>query len=47
VNQKTAKLLKKYALQTKKELREVKRWWNTLTHTQTGVQRKKLEAEIA
>ena len=47
MNQKTAKLLKKYALQTKKELREVKRWWNELTHTQRGAQRKKIEAEVA
>jgi hypothetical protein len=47
MNQKTAKLLKKYALQSKKELRAVKRWWNTLTHTQKGAERKKIEVEIA
>jgi hypothetical protein len=47
VNQKTAKLLKKYAVVTKKDPRELKRWWNTLTHTQKGAERKKIEAEVA
>ncbi|MGH8458019.1 MAG: hypothetical protein ACRESV_01605, partial [Nevskiales bacterium] len=47
VNQRTAKLLKKWASSTKKPSRGLKRWWNSLNRNQKAVERRRIRAEIA
>ncbi|MCH8074917.1 MAG: hypothetical protein IIC13_03740 [SAR324 cluster bacterium] len=45
MNQRTVKLLKKYALHTGQGSKEVKRWWNALPWTQRAGERKRLLRE--
>lgn len=47
MNQKTARLLRKYSeIKEDKEEKELKRWWNSLNHTERGEERKRILAEI-
>ena len=45
MNQRTVKLLKKYALYKGQPSKEVKRWWNALPWTQRAGERKRLLRE--
>lgn len=46
MNQKTAKLLKKWARATSKPPREVKRWWMTLDWQTRTAERIKIRREV-
>jgi len=46
MNNKTAKLIGKYALKMKKSKRSLKKNWNLLSRTQRNEIRKKLEADL-
>ena len=45
MNQRTVKLLKKYALQKGQPSKQVKRWWNALPWTQRAGERRRLLRE--
>lgn len=45
MNQRTAKLLKKYALQTGKTSKDIKRWWMSLPWNHRAGERKRLLRE--
>ena len=47
MNERTTKLLKKWASVTKKESRELTRWWLSLNKFQRTAERKKMKAELA
>ena len=47
MNEKTAKLLRKWAAQSKKPEVEVKRWWNEMTADQRTRERVRMEKALA
>ncbi len=46
MNQKTARLLTKWATANKKNPRHVRRWWVTLTRAERTVERVRIEKEL-
>jgi hypothetical protein len=46
VNQKTAKLLSRWASKSGKKERELKRWWQTLDRKQREAERKKISEAL-
>jgi hypothetical protein len=47
MNEKTAKLLRKWAAQSKKPEVEIKRWWNDLSAEQRTRERTRIEKALA
>lgn len=47
MNQKTAKLLTKYAAQTNKKKKEVRRWWISLEWHKRHAERERIKKELA
>jgi len=47
MNEKTAKLLKKFASATSQNEREVKRWWHTLNQHERASERKKMQDRLS
>jgi hypothetical protein len=47
MNERTAKLLRKWAAQTKKSDVEVKRWWNEMTAEQRTRERTRIQKALA
>ncbi len=46
MNQKTAKLLKKWASTAAKKPREVKKWWQSLNRLERAAERRRIRAEL-
>ena len=46
VNQKTAKMLSRWAGKSGKKERDLKRWWNTLDRKQRAAERKKISEAL-
>lgn len=47
MNEKTARLIKNYASATKKNEKELKRWWNQMNKDERTKARKELEKKVA
>jgi hypothetical protein len=47
VNQKTAKMLKRWASMSGKSVRDVKRWWLSLNREEREVEGRKIRAQTA
>jgi hypothetical protein len=47
VNQKTAKMLKRWAVTSGKTTREVKRWWLALNKIERGAEGRKIRTKTA
>lgn len=47
MNQKTAKMLSRWASKSGKKERELKRWWGTLDRKQRAAERKKIHEALA
>jgi hypothetical protein len=47
MNNKVTKLLSKYASISDTSLKDLKKWWHTLSWQEKTVERKKMEAELA
>lgn len=47
MNEKTAKLLKRYAAHTEKNMNDLKRWWNSLSWEEKTRERERIKKEMA
>jgi len=47
MNQRTAKLLKKFATLKRERPRPLRRWWTTLTRAQRALERVRIREEVA
>lgn len=46
MNEKTGKMLSKYARQVGKSAKEIKRWWESLRWTERSRERKRIKKEL-
>lgn len=46
MNEKTAKLLKRYAAHTEKNMNDLKRWWNSLSWEEKTRERERIKKEM-
>lgn len=46
MNEKTAKLLKRWAFATSQKERDVKRWWHTLNQHERATERQRMQATL-